>query len=183
MKPTKTDNHNLSAKLAVREAILSEMKEGLDVADCFSGSETIWQSLGRKYPVKRYIALDVKPKRARLKLDCLRYLQAGGYSHNVIDLDAYGSPWECYEEALKHFVGGAIFLTIGNVGMKAQSFFALTTAGLPRETPIGMHAQLYKIIEESLLPLPLKHNFRFSKAVLHENKGGNAHYFGCIISH
>jgi hypothetical protein len=178
----KTDNHNLSAKLAVRTSILREMNCDLDVADCFSGSETIWTSLAQDLPVERYLALDIKQKRGRLKLDSLRYLQSGNWTHNVIDLDAYGSPWEHYDEALKHFKGGAIFLTIGNTIMKNQSKFSISEAGLPSGIPIGMHAALAQTIEDRLLPLPLKYGFVFDKAVLHKNNGGNAHYFGCIIS-
>jgi hypothetical protein len=90
MKETKTDNHNLRAKLELRREFLREFPpaKALSVCDCFSGeAEAIWTPLRGEFNIGEYLALDVKAKPNRLKLDSLRYLQNQLWTHDVIDLD------------------------------------------------------------------------------------------------
>ena len=117
---TKTDNHNLGAKLALRRRFLSDFHsaEPFSVVDCFSGGEALWTPLRAEFPVAEYLALDVKEKRGRLKIDSLRYLQNQEWNHDVIDLDAYGSPWRHWYEVLKRGKTCTVFLTIGNTMFK-----------------------------------------------------------------
>lgn len=113
----KTDNHNLSAKQELRAYFLSRYDTGNhDVADCFQGSGKVWAQLIVQYGVKKYLGLDVKKQRGRLAIDSAQYLKSEGWSHNVIDLDSYGSPWKHYFAALQNMPKRAtIFLTIGMI--------------------------------------------------------------------
>ena len=53
MKETKTDNHNLRAKLELRREMLRDFPRNkpLSVCDCFSGSEAIWTQLRREFNI------------------------------------------------------------------------------------------------------------------------------------
>jgi hypothetical protein len=178
---SKTDNHNLAAKIALRRRLLSSAGE-YRVLDCFSGSEAIWQPLRVEYQIRDYLALDIKQKRGRLKLDSARFVRECPGDFNVVDLDAYGSPFDQFESVIAWRRRLIVFLTIGAVGMKAQSKTALRIAGLPATTPIGMHAQLHDHITESCLTLPLQKNFRIRQSFEALNPGGSARYIGLEIA-
>jgi hypothetical protein len=112
----KTDNHNLSAKLAIRRWLLNRYHIGRppDVLDCCQGSGVIWTALRREYEVESYLGLDVKRKAGRLACDSARYLEAAGWSHDLIDVDTYGSPWRHWYAVLRNGGGEiSLALTIG----------------------------------------------------------------------
>lgn len=118
MSQTKTDNANLPAKLALRRHFLDKYHRDTPprVMDCCAGSGVIWSSLRREYEVASYWAIDVKAKRGRMQLDSSRVLQLQGWQEDVIDVDAYGSPWQHWLNILQtvdHPV--TVFLTIGQV--------------------------------------------------------------------
>jgi hypothetical protein len=177
----KTDNHNPAAKLALRRQLLSELprKMPLSVADCFSGSETLWGVLRQEFPVREYLALDVKPKRGRLKLDSLRYLQNQQWEHDVIDLDAYGSPWRHYFEVLKRRRPCVVFLTIGSTGMRVQQAEGLASIGIVGfRPPAGMHAALADLITERALGAFYSYGLALLSGWEASNPGGSARYIG-----
>lgn len=184
---SKTDNHNPAAKLALRRQLLGEFvaaqsraerRAGLAVCDCFSGSETLWSVLRAEFKVREYLALDVKPKRARLKLDSLRYLENQQWEHDVIDLDAYGSPWRHYFEVLKRRRPCLVFLTIGNTGMQIQQTEALAGLGITFKVPGGLHAALAEMITERTLGAFHAYGLRLLSAWEASNPGGSARYIG-----
>ena len=145
----KTDNHNLKAKVELRRHFLRLAKydRPISVCDCFSGGEVIWGTLSKDFDIGEYLALDVKEKRGRLKLDSFRYLQNQQWHHDVVDLDAYGSPWRHFFEVCKRLaqcVSGQllVFLTIGNTVWKQQQSEALAYCGIPDEVPPAIKGQL-----------------------------------------
>lgn len=178
---SKTDNHNLAAKLDLRRALLPK-NEPLRVLDCFAGSEAIWKQLRTEFAVEDYLALDVKQRKGRLKLDSARFVAEQTGDFNIIDLDAYGAPWDHFVSVLKWHRPLIVFLTVGAVGMKAQSKTALALAGIPPLTPIGMHSQLHDYITESCLTAPLYHGFTIGRTLEALNPGGSARYFGMQIT-
>lgn len=188
----KIDNHNPAAKLALRRQLLREAlraspsafrRQGLSVCDCFSGSETLWGVLRLEFPVREYLALDVKPKRARLKLDSLRYLQNQKWEHDVIDLDAYGSPWRHYFEVLKRRRPCVVFLTIGSTGMQIQQTEALSRLGITFKVPGGLHASLAPMITERTLGAFHAYGLQLLSGWEASNPGGSARYIGLRLAH
>jgi len=180
MKIKKTDNHNLKAKLNLRRSFLSELHadKPFSVVDCFSGAEeAIWTQLRKEFNVGEYLALDIKAKPNRLKIDSLRYLRTQTWTHDVIDLDAYGSPWRHWHEVLKRGLSCTVFLTVGSKGFRMQQTEALQILGITFQVPGGLHAGLEKMVIWANLGLALD-NFTVERAAQAENPGGNALYFG-----
>lgn len=114
---TRTDNHSPDAKLDLRRHFLRKMKEAgepIRVMDCFQGSKLIWGQLESEFQIASYWGVDLKEKKGRIKIDSSRILEQEGWNQNVIDLDAYGSPWKHWRNLIttcKHNV--TVFLTIG----------------------------------------------------------------------
>jgi hypothetical protein len=186
---TKTDNHHLGAKLALRRKFLETFHadKPFSVVDCFSGeAEAIWTRLRAEFPVREYLALDVKKKRGRLKMDSLRYLQNQEWRHDVVDLDAYGAPWRHWYEVLKRGRSVTVFLTIGNTMFKKQQSEAQAAAGLTFKTlsgrvafkiPAGLHGSVTEIVEKYNLALACD-RYSIPLAMEAENNGGTARYIG-----
>lgn len=97
----KTDNTYFVGKLALREYFLQKYhSEGSFAAvrqplvlDAYHGQGLLWQELCKKYPC-RVIGLDVKPIKGTLKVSNLRYMRHCDLPYDIIDLDAYGEPWQ-----------------------------------------------------------------------------------------
>jgi hypothetical protein len=177
----KTDNHNLRGKLDLRRSMLSP-NDLLNVLDAFSGSsEAIWSVLQKELNVTIYTALDIKRKNRRVKMDSLRYLQNQKWDHNVIDLDAYGSPWAHWIEVLRRRVECVVFLTVGVSGMGKQSNVALRAVGIPIETPTGIHRQISQDVVTYMVALPVKFGLDIVESNEALNPGGNARYIGIKI--
>lgn len=176
---SKTDNHNIDAKLALRRACL-KVGAPIKVLDCFSGSEAIWRILRNEYDVTEYLALDVKRKKNRLKIDSLKVLTGQTWTHDVIDLDAYGSPWAHWHEVLKsdRHKQLTVFLTIGSAVFGRLSGFAIKSMGIPGETPAGMHKQLNKKSLSYCLAECYKYAWIVEEAKEAPNPGGSARYIG-----
>ncbi len=186
----KTDNHNLKAKLELRRHFLRAANYGrpISVCDCFSGSEVIWGALAKEFKVGFYLALDVKAKRGRLKLDSFRYLQNQAWSHDVVDLDAYGSPWRHFFEVIKRLsADGAqgltrptilVFLTIGNTVWNQQQAEALACLGIPFEVPAAIEGQLADLVFDCCLAAPLSAGLCIQEAAEALNPGGSCRYIG-----
>ncbi len=112
----KTDNTNLSGKLALRRYFLKKYHTGvpLHVLDCCQGEGEIWQSLRDEFPPDTYWGVDVKPRRGRLKIDSVRILRQPGLPQNVIDIDTYGAPWSHFSSFVPNLHHPTtVFLTIG----------------------------------------------------------------------
>jgi hypothetical protein len=101
MTRQRTDNDNVSKKLALRmlavDVLLARGEKEVRVLDCFAGDGTLWRLLKREYgDCIKHVGIDKGWKRGALYLGdnrrYLRFLPIGDY--NVIDLDAYGVPYE-----------------------------------------------------------------------------------------
>lgn len=122
----KTDNHNPAAKLLLRRHFLTKYhgEKPPRVLDCFQGSGLLWLKLSREFPLGSYWGVDLKPKKGRLKIDSARILEQSGWEADVVDLDAYGSPWTHWLHLVRTFTGESItvFLTIGMVKVGGGNF-------------------------------------------------------------
>lgn len=122
---TKTDNHNPAAKLALRRHFLRRYhRRPPRVFDCFQGSGLLWLKLGSEFDLASYWGVDLKPKKGRLKIDSARVLEQRGWEADVVDLDAYGSPWTHWAHLVRTFEGQAVtvFLTVGMVRIGGGNF-------------------------------------------------------------
>ena len=96
----KTDNDNLSKKLAIRLFAMDKLGKSqtkpIRVLDCFAGEGLLWHYLKKesKFCIE-HVGIDSLPKRGALYVgDNQRYLcQLPIDDYDVIDLDAYGVPY------------------------------------------------------------------------------------------
>ncbi|SRR5260221_4453864 len=179
---TKTDNHDTRAKLALRRHFLRQLKSPPSVLDCFSGYEVLWSKLRDEFELRDYLALDLKSKHGRLAMDSLRYLQNQKWTHDVIDLDAYGSPWRHFFEVCKRGLVCTVFLTIGNSQFKDQSPNILKFLGINFPVPNAIRGRLSEMVFEHCIAAPLAHGLTISECLEADNPGGSARYIGMKIA-
>ena len=113
-----TDNSNVDSKLLLRRQMLKRYhgRRPLRVFDCCAGDGELWKQLRREFRVGSYLAVDRKPStKGRLRInDSVRLLKAGLFGADVIDIDAYGSPWKHWLALLPHVKSPTtVFLTFG----------------------------------------------------------------------
>lgn len=139
MTSRKTDNGDLPSKLALRRYFLQRYHGdgSARVLDCCQGEGVIWSRLRREFAIESYLGLDLKPKPGRLSIDCARYLALGGWSHNVIDIDTYGSPWPVWNALLPQIVRPTtVFLTRGSHSREPLDRYEREAIGMRFSRPI-----------------------------------------------
>jgi hypothetical protein len=109
----KTDNSFLREKVELRIRYLPK-KDKIKVLDCFAGKGVIWSIIKSK--VKdvdiQVVGIDLKEYGTNLKGNNVKYLLGMDLSKfDVIDLDAYGIPYEQLEVLFKKDYHGTIFIT------------------------------------------------------------------------
>lgn len=88
------------------------------VLDCCQGEAKLWNQLRREFEIAKYLGVDLKPKRGRLKIDSRAILSRPGWFYDVVDIDTYGSPWRHLEALVNTLKSGVtVFITIGRVMM------------------------------------------------------------------
>jgi len=181
--PTKTDNHDPSAKLCLRHYFLRKYHaDGLArVLDCCMGSGYLWRELRKTHKTDSYLGLDVKPKKGRLKIDSARYLEAGGWDHDCIDVDTYGQPWKHWAQILPRVsVPITVFLTIGKGAgeVSVLSGEALRAMGLSGFTvPHAIQGRLWEYAERYCLADAERYGVIIEEAI-EATSDGNARYLG-----
>ena len=109
---TKTDNDFFKDKVILRYNNLPD-KDYIKVLDCYSGSCQIWNKI-KQYTDKNIevLPIDIKKNRNNLKGDNIKFLKGMDISQfDVIDLDAYGVPFQQLEEIFTKNYKGHIFVT------------------------------------------------------------------------
>lgn len=179
----KTDNHDPSAKLALRRHFLDAYHKEAPphVMDCCAGSGKLWGELRQQYTLGSYWALDLKPKKGRLKLDSVRVLQQRGWTQDVIDVDTYGSPWSHWLALLPNVKRPTtVFLTVGQVAPMGSPLFRHVREALGLGTlhiPNAISAKLNAMAARHLLARASAHGLRIALAIEAESTG-NARYLG-----
>lgn len=142
-----SDNSNLAAKLDLRRHFLARYHSAgrLDVFDGFQASGVIWATLRAEFKTTSYWGVDILGKKGRLKIDSARILGKAGWHHNVVDLDAYGSPWKHWFNLLltaDHAV--TVFLTVRSfVGFRNRlSILEQQCLGIPFDLPKSIASHL-----------------------------------------
>jgi hypothetical protein len=129
MAQIKTNNSYLSDKVALRVAHLPE-KNPLYVLDCFAGDGKIWKAVerltGRELRVLPIDTIDYGM--FYLPGDNMSYLKSIDLDrYDVIDLDAYGIPYEQLKELFERNYHGVVFVTF------IQSIFGTINHGLLKD--------------------------------------------------
>lgn len=109
----KTDNRFLNSKVNLRVQLLPEIHP-LNVLDCFHGDGTVWKSV-----IKRsgrndisVTGIDMKEIPGVLNGDNRRWLRTLELSmYGVVDLDAYGSPFDQIDILVERGYSGVVFFT------------------------------------------------------------------------
>jgi hypothetical protein len=180
----KTDNHDPSAKLLLRRYLMRKYhgNGNARVLDCCMATGFIWREIRKGFPVAEYMGLDLKPKKGRLQIDSARYLEAGGWDHDVIDIDTYGAPWKHWSQVLRHAPGPVtVFLTIGFIRMGGGGALmteAISAMGLQSlNVPKGILGALNKISVSYCLSECYAYGMIPVEAV-EATSTGNARYIG-----
>lgn len=183
---TKTDNHDPMAKLDLRRYFLAKYHgDGkAHVLDCCQASGLLWGQLRSEFRIASYLGLDVKSKPGRLAIDSSRYLQAGGWDHDCIDIDTYGAPWRHWFRLLPHIRRPTtVLLTIGLIrvgGGGNMQREAVSALGLPRRVPSGIIGSLHGLAIKYCLGAAYAHGLNLAEAVEAESSG-SARYVGVRI--
>jgi len=108
-----TDNSYLADKAALRAGHLPESDE-ISVLDCYGGSGKVWKAVGRLVEKNiRVLPIEIKDYGwFHLPGDNMKYLGSMDLSKfNVIDMDAYGIPYEQLKEIFDRGYKGTVFVT------------------------------------------------------------------------
>lgn len=109
----KTDNANVSAKKELREFALT-LHKNPRVLEVFCGEGEMYRSVWHKSKI--YTGIDKRKffdERATICGDALKAMQLVDVNDfNIIDIDAYGSPYEIMANVAKNFSGDELTLVI-----------------------------------------------------------------------
>jgi hypothetical protein len=130
----KTDNSFLREKVELRIRNLPK-KDKITVLDCFAGRGVIWSII--KSQVKdidiQVVSIDLKDYGTNLKGDNRKYLLGMDLSKfDIVDLDAYGTPYEQLEVLFKKDYRGIIFITFAQIRYFGLPLGMLEQIGYPR---------------------------------------------------
>jgi hypothetical protein len=134
----KTDNDHLSKKLALRMFAVDRLLrrgQSVRVLDCFAGQGTLWRLLQREYTNRiTTVGIDRAWNRgARYLGDNRRYLNFMSLEdYNLIDLDAYGVPYEQLRIISRRRYTGIVVGTFIQCAYGGLPFSMLQELGYPR---------------------------------------------------
>lgn len=114
LKQKLTDNSFLGDKVALRLANIP-VKAELRVIDAFHGADTIWKNVQKKYDGSiKIFKIDKEQKDDSFVFpgDNKKYLSSLNLNnYDVVDLDAYGVPYDQLEIIFKKNYKGLVFIT------------------------------------------------------------------------
>lgn len=140
MKNKQTDNSFYSQKIMLREEVISKIQDEINVLDCYAGKGKIWADLiSRNHKRKiNYIGIEKEKKKNKninvVEGDNLKYLKAMDLSKfNLIDLDAYGIPYDQIDQVMQSKFSGYIVVTFIHTGMGRLPDSMLLRLGYSKE--------------------------------------------------
>jgi hypothetical protein len=140
MMEHKTDNDHLPKKLALRmfavDALLGRGEKTVRVLDCFAGNGVLWRLVGREYGKQvSYVGIDrAWSGGSRYLGDNRRYLRFLPLDeYNLIDLDAYGVPYEQIDIISRRQFKGTVVGTFIQCAYGGLPFAMLNELGYPRQ--------------------------------------------------
>ncbi len=182
-KQTQTDNSCLEEKVILRLNSLSEInKPTISVLECFGGDGIIWGKVKERTEKKiNVLRIDVKPDKVGVYLhgNNLKYLATIDLSgFDIIDLDAYGSPFQQLEIVFRRAYKGLIHCTFIQTGMGMINHDLLEEVGytkaMVRKCPTLFTRKGFEVVCQYLIKnginhiqainIDRKHYFWFKKA-------------------
>ncbi len=114
MSKVQTDNSYLGDKIALRLSMLPK-KKTLKVIDAYAGRGTIWKNIQKRYPGEIKITKIDKEQKEDVFMflgDNTKFLLSMPlHKYDVIDLDAYGVPYEQLKIIFNSKFKGLVFVT------------------------------------------------------------------------
>lgn len=179
----KTDNDNLTQKLAIRMLAVDTLKkygiEEIHVLDCFAGNGKLWRLLKQEYGDSiKDIGIDSESKHGAKYLGdnrkYLKYLPINDYE--LIDIDAYGVPYDQLRIICKRQFKGII------VGTFIQCVYGGLPHGMLEE--LGYSRKMVRKITKLFYSSGWKKWSSYLKLqgydTVHVYHCANKHYFCCI---
>ncbi|MAF43020.1 MAG: hypothetical protein CMI54_02450 [Parcubacteria group bacterium] len=136
MSRVQTDNSFFQDKIEIRMKVLPD-KDHIKVLDCYSGKGLIWDEIKNKSNQKIDV-MRIEMKRqgsgVYLRGDNLKFIGALQLDvFDVIDLDAYGMPYEQLQLIFKKGYKGVICMTFGHVAYNQLPFDFLKDLGYSKK--------------------------------------------------
>lgn len=129
----KTDNDAamFNVKVELRERLIQD-KQSYNILEAFAGDGVLWDTIKRKYPDKQLNILRIDQKQNKkgiyLKGDNLKFMATMDLTQfDIIDLDAYGSPFNQLQIVFDSLFQGAVVCTF------IQTMAGALNTGLLRE--------------------------------------------------
>lgn len=133
-----TDNSLLDAKVKLRMGHMPS--EPIRVLDCYGGFGVVWKEVKKRSnreDIER-VAIDVEDRPGALRGNNMKWLKSLDLSrYNVIDLDAYGVPFDQMKVLFDRGYSGMVFFTFIQSGLRQVPEKLWCTSGLS--------ADLYKV--------------------------------------
>ena len=176
-----TDNSFLGDKVEMRANHLPKSKGEVRVLDCFHGSGLIWAGVSR-HTNKKISVLAMEKKEIydfHLPGDNISYLMSIDLSRfDVIDLDAYGVPYEQLKIIFERGFRGTVFATFIQSVYGSINHHLLTDLGFTEIMINKSPAILYKRGWEYFMQWLASHGVT---DIFHRSKG-RKHYLGFIVA-
>jgi hypothetical protein len=178
-----TDNSCLEEKILLRLNSLDTIdKEEINVLECFGGDGVIWGEVKKRSSKKiNVLRINVKPDKVGFYLhgNNLKFLATIDLSQfEIIDLDAYGSPFQQLEIVFRRAYRGLIHCTFIQTGMGMINHDLLAHVGytkaMIRKCPTLFTRKGFEVVCQYLIKngiksiqtinIDRKHYFWFKKA-------------------
>jgi hypothetical protein len=138
IRAAKVDNSRLDWKVAMRCAMLPA-SDPVKVLDCFGGDGHIWSNVLRLHPERDIRVLRIEQKAGKrgtyLRGDNVKFLTSPELDINrfdVIDLDAYGVPYEQLRAIFERGFRGVVHVTATLIAQGKPPYAMLEELGYPR---------------------------------------------------
>lgn len=129
-----TDNSLLDAKVKLRMGHMPS--DPVRVLDCYGGFGVVWKEVKKRsgrQDIER-VAIDVEDRPGALRGNNVKWLKSLDLSrYNVIDLDAYGVPFDQMKVLFDRGYSGTVFFTFIQSVMGAIPNKLIYFAGITRE--------------------------------------------------
>jgi hypothetical protein len=152
------ENSHLTVKIDLRRHFLDRYHSAGErrVFDAFQAKGLLWSILREEFPLTSYWGVDLVEKKGRVKVDSARVLVQPGWNANIVDLDAYGSPWKHWLGVIWNSPGSVtVFFTVGSKnGLMARniSAFEKKLLGIPfRKLPGRLGKTLDRLVLDFML--------------------------------
>lgn len=118
----KTDNSYLDEKVQLRIDSIQSIHGNVSVLECYAGHQVLWSEVKKRSGRKKIFVTPIEKKSIKGKVylrgDNLKFLKSINLSaFNVIDLDAYGIPFDQIDILFERGFSGIVHVTSIQSGM------------------------------------------------------------------